>query len=32
MVSYSNLKHLLDLPAWQIDIQLMKKLVDFVNV
>lgn len=27
-----NLKHLLDLPARQIDVQLMEKLVDLVDV
>lgn len=32
MASYSDLKHLFDLPARQIDIQLVEKLVDLFNV
>lgn len=28
----ADLEHLLDLPAWQIDIELVKKLVDFIDV
>lgn len=32
MVPYSDLKHLFDLPARQIDIQLVKKLVDLFDV
>lgn len=31
-VLFSHLKHLLDLPARQINIQLVKELVDFVDV
>lgn len=32
MASDSDLKHLLDLPAGQIDIQFVEKLVDLFNV